>query len=94
MTDASPLPSKTLRQSGGIWTGHSGTTFGDNVDVNLRAPIALSRLVLPHMRTAGSGFIVNIASLAGKLPLDGAATYSATKFTSGPRKSFVRALIV
>jgi short-subunit dehydrogenase len=49
------------------------------VDVNLRAPIVLSRLVLPQLREHG-GFIVNVASLAGKLPLDGAATYSATKF--------------
>ena len=50
------------------------------VDVNLRAPIVLSRLVLPHLQAAGRGFIVNVASLAGKIPLDGAATYSATKF--------------
>lgn len=50
------------------------------VDVNLRAPLVLSRMVLPHLRAAGSGFIVNVASLAGKVPLDGAATYSATKF--------------
>ncbi|MFO7563433.1 MAG: SDR family NAD(P)-dependent oxidoreductase, partial [Enhygromyxa sp.] len=35
--------------------------------------------VLPHLREQG-GFIVNVASLAGKIPLDGAATYSATKF--------------
>lgn len=49
------------------------------VDVNLRAPIALSAMVLPHLQTKG-GFIVNVASLAGKVPLDGAATYSATKF--------------
>jgi short-subunit dehydrogenase len=49
------------------------------VDVNLRAPIVLSRLALPHLRERG-GFIVNVASLAGKVPLDGAATYSATKF--------------
>jgi short-subunit dehydrogenase len=55
------------------------TELATMVDVNLRAPIALSRLVLPHLRQAG-GFIVNIASLAGKVPLDGAATYSATKF--------------
>ncbi len=58
----------------------TATELSTMVDVNLRAPIALSRLVLPHMRQAGSGFIVNVASLAGKLPLDGAATYSATKF--------------
>lgn len=49
------------------------------VDVNLRAPIALSRMALPHL-VQTQGFIVNVASLAGRLPLDGAATYSATKF--------------
>ncbi len=50
------------------------------VDVNLRAPLVLTRLALPHLRRAGSGFVINVASLAGKVPLDGAATYSATKF--------------
>jgi short-subunit dehydrogenase len=53
--------------------------LGTMVDINLRAPIVLSRLVLPHLRKQG-GFIVNVASLAGKVALDGAATYSATKF--------------
>ena len=53
--------------------------FSNMIDINLRAPIVLSRLVLPHLRKRG-GFIVNVASLAGKVPLDGAATYSATKF--------------
>lgn len=50
------------------------------VDVNLRAPLVLTRLVLPFLRERGRGFVVNVASLAGKVPLDGAATYSATKF--------------
>ena len=50
------------------------------VDVNLRAPLVLSRMALPYMREQGAGFIVNVASLAGKVPLDGAATYSSTKF--------------
>lgn len=50
------------------------------VDVNLRAPLVLTRLALSYLRARGRGFIVNIASLAGKVPLDGAATYSATKF--------------
>ncbi len=48
------------------------------VDVNLRAPIALTALCLPYLLKSG-GFVVNIASLAGHAPLDGAATYSATK---------------
>jgi hypothetical protein len=58
----------------------SASEIAAMVDVNLRAPLVLSRLVLPAMRTQGSGFIINVASLAGKVPLDGAATYSSTKF--------------
>ena len=49
------------------------------VDVNLRAPIELSALVLPLLRKAGGGAIVNVGSLAGRTPLQGAATYAATK---------------
>lgn len=49
------------------------------VDVNLRAPIELSGLVLPYLRKAGGGAIVNVGSLAGRTPLQGAATYCATK---------------
>lgn len=50
------------------------------VDVNLRAPIVLTRLALPHLRRAGGGAIVNVASIAGRIPLPEEATYSATKF--------------
>ena len=49
------------------------------VDVNLKAPIVLSNLVLPHMIKNNCGAIVNVGSLAGRTPLQGAATYSATK---------------
>lgn len=54
--------------------------IGMMVDVNLRAPLVLSRMVLPYLKQGAGGFIVNVASLAGKVPLDRAATYSATKF--------------
>ncbi|MEM7277653.1 MAG: SDR family oxidoreductase [Pseudomonadota bacterium] len=50
------------------------------IDVNLRAPILLSRLILPYLRKSGGGSIVNVASLAGCTPVAGAATYSASKF--------------
>ena len=50
------------------------------LDVNLVAPLLLSRLVLPQLRSQNSGCIVNVASLAGRVPLDDEATYSATKF--------------
>ncbi len=52
------------------------------VDVNLRAPVFLMGAVLPHMRKspAGPKSIVNVASIAGCVPIPGAAVYSATKF--------------
>lgn len=49
------------------------------MDVNLTAPIALSRLVIPYLRQSGGGAIVNVASLAGFTPIQGAATYAAGK---------------
>lgn len=49
------------------------------VDVNLRAPILLSRIALPYLRESGEGAIINVGSLAGRVVYPGAATYSATK---------------
>ncbi|MCX4247665.1 SDR family NAD(P)-dependent oxidoreductase [Paraliomyxa miuraensis] len=49
------------------------------VQVNLTAPIVLSRLALPYLREH-QGAIVNVASLAGRIPVVHEATYSATKF--------------
>lgn len=54
--------------------------LGRMIDVNLRAPIVLSRIALPYLRKAGTGAIVNVASLAGRTPVMGAAVYSASKF--------------
>ena len=54
--------------------------LGKMIDVNLKAPIVLCRLVIPYMREAGGGAIINVASLAGRVPVPGAATYSASKF--------------
>ena len=50
------------------------------VDVNLKAPLRLSKLALPHLARSERGAIVNVASLAGRVPVDHDATYSATKF--------------
>lgn len=54
--------------------------LGRMIDVNLRAPVVLSRLALPLLRKSGGGAIVNVASLAGRTPVAGAAAYSASKF--------------
>ncbi len=49
------------------------------VTVNLLATMDLTRLVVAGMRARGRGHVVNIASLAGKLPAPQLASYSATK---------------
>lgn len=54
--------------------------LGRIIDVNLKAPILLSRIALPHLEEAGGGAIINVASLHGRLASPGAATYSSSKF--------------
>jgi short-subunit dehydrogenase len=54
--------------------------LGRIIDVNLKAPVMLTRKALPYLEEAGGGAIINIASLHGKLPSVGASTYSASKF--------------
>ena len=49
------------------------------IDVNLKGPIVLMREALPHIRESGSGAIINVGSLAGRLPLPESATYGASK---------------
>ena len=53
--------------------------LGKMVDVNLRAPIMLTRIALPYLRDAGGGAIINVGSLAGRLPVPNSATYAASK---------------
>lgn len=50
------------------------------IDVNLWGVVLGARLVLPGMLERKRGRIVNVASLAGRVPLPGAAVYSGTKF--------------
>jgi hypothetical protein len=58
----------------------SAADIGQMIDVNLRAPLMLCRHAIPYIREAGEGAIINVASLAGRTPVPGAAAYSATKF--------------
>jgi uncharacterized protein len=50
------------------------------LDVNLRAPILLTRAVLPGMLGRGRGHVVLVSSLSGKVASLRSAVYSATKF--------------
>ena len=54
--------------------------LGRIIDVNLKAPIMLTRIALPYLEEAGGGAIINVASLHGRVPSAGSATYSASKF--------------
>src|SRR5207253_2554553 len=61
--------------------------LGDMITVNLAAPVVLCRAAVPLMRQGGS--IVNVASLAGMVPMRYQVTYGASK--AGLR-AFSRAL--
>jgi short-subunit dehydrogenase len=55
------------------------TSIRETIEVNLVAPMALTRLVLPGMLERRAGHIVNIASIAAKSGAPYAAAYSGTK---------------
>lgn len=65
-------------------SGHLMTFSVDEIDraldVNLRSAMVLSRLIGERMVARGSGHIVLMSSLSGKLGSPGSSVYSATKF--------------
>lgn len=50
------------------------------LEINLRAPIALTRALLPSMIGRGRGHVVFISSLQGKAAVPASSLYSAAKF--------------
>jgi len=57
----------------------SAGELGRMIDVNLKAPIMLSRIALPYLREAGGGAIINVGSLAGRAAVPGSVCYAASK---------------
>lgn len=57
----------------------TSTEWRRTLEINLVAPFALTRAVLPGMVEQGRGKIVNIASLAGLTAVRGRAAYGASK---------------
>ncbi|MCR6488884.1 SDR family oxidoreductase [Amycolatopsis sp. OK19-0408] len=52
------------------------------LDVNVQGLVHGLRSVLPGMIARGRGHVVNVASMAGKIPLPGMAVYNASKFAA------------
>ena len=50
------------------------------MDTNLSGVFYCSREALPLMKPRGSGYVINVSSLAGKNPFAGGAAYNASKF--------------
>jgi short-subunit dehydrogenase len=49
------------------------------LDTNLKAPMLLTRFALPHLKKT-KGVVINVASIAGHVPLPGEAPYCASKW--------------
>ena len=64
----------------GPLTGFDVAGIDVALDVNLRAPLVLARLLLPRMLERRSGHLVLMASVAGQVPAPGNSVYNATKF--------------
>ena len=58
----------------------SGEQWREVLQTNLDGAFYFIRAVAPAMKRQGDGWIVNIASLAGKNPFAGGAAYNASKF--------------
>jgi NAD(P)-dependent dehydrogenase (short-subunit alcohol dehydrogenase family) len=52
----------------------------NQLDTNLWAPIAITRAALPYMRKQGSGHILQISSIGGRVGSGGITIYQAAKF--------------
>lgn len=53
------------------------------MEVNFFAPLAMTQLVVPAMRTRRSGMIVNVGSIGGKVPLPWMPVYTMSKYAVG-----------
>jgi short-subunit dehydrogenase len=49
------------------------------MELNFFVPLALTQLVVPHMRERRSGLVINVSSIAGKVVLPWLTIYSASK---------------
>ncbi|MEW9673038.1 SDR family NAD(P)-dependent oxidoreductase [Ammoniphilus sp. 3BR4] len=57
----------------------SENVWNDTLETNVKGPFLLSQKVLPLMKKAGGGSIVNISSISGHEPTPGLGAYSTSK---------------
>lgn len=65
---------------GGQFDRYSAEQLTASLRVNLVAPLEMTRALLPSLRAKGSGHLVYISSLQGKVAFPRSSVYSATKF--------------
>ena len=63
----------------GLFEQVSDSDVREMFDTNVFGPMNVMRAVLPAMREAGAGTIINVTSMAGHIGLPGNAVYSASK---------------
>lgn len=72
-----------INNAGLGWYGYTAEmpwkTAGQMIQVNIAAMVQLTLLFLPEMQKNNAGHIINIGSIAGKMPNQGISMYSATK---------------
>ncbi|MGV9663422.1 SDR family oxidoreductase [Nocardia niigatensis] len=66
----------------GAFLDEPDTVGHTTMDVNVWGLIHGMRAVVPGMIERGRGHVVNVASLAGKIPIPGLAVYNASKFAA------------
>ena len=56
------------------------TAYDRMWEINVKGPLRMTRLALPHLKASGAGRIVNVASLSGKRIINTGAGYAMSKF--------------
>lgn len=64
----------------GTFEDHTEADIDRVLDINLRAPIHLTRIALPHLRQSNGAHIVFVSSMAGGLAFPFQSAYSTSKF--------------
>lgn len=79
-TDIDVLINNAGHMSIGIAEAFTEEQIHQQFEVNFFGPVRLSRAVLPRMRERGSGLIVHVSSIVGRILFPACAFYCASKF--------------